>query len=206
MTGLTEHEQLLESFDCTPPEYIEGAEIDWRVDIYGLGCVLYEALTAEVPYPRSGSPAKMYAHHSADPPSPRLRRPDVPERLDAVVTRALAKAPESRQGSASEFAIEVAGALDLSSPPWTRSGMSPPDAASTRSADQATARRDGAEDRAPVFSERHVYQSASRHPSLGATLWALGVILFVAAPAALLIALPPERLLEVRRVAGSIDR
>jgi serine/threonine-protein kinase len=118
MTGLTVQEQVVEQFDYVAPEYIEGREIDARVDIYGLGCVLYEALTGEVPYPRSGGPAKMYAHLSAEPPSPRARRPDIPEALDRAVRRALAKAPDDRQQSAAEFASETAGAIDLSAPLW----------------------------------------------------------------------------------------
>ena len=116
--GLTVEEHLLQSFDYVAPEYISGGEIDARVDIYGLGCVLYEALTAEVPYPRSGSAAKMYAHVSAEPPSVRAQRPDVPERLDAVVRRALAKDPADRAQTPGEFAIDLAGAVDMSSPVW----------------------------------------------------------------------------------------
>jgi serine/threonine protein kinase len=116
--GLTVEEHLLDSFDYVAPEYISGMEIDARVDIYGLGCVLYEALTAEVPYPRSGSAAKMYAHVSAEPPSVRAKRPEIPERLDAVVKRALAKDPDDRPQTPGEFAVDMTGALDLSSPVW----------------------------------------------------------------------------------------
>jgi serine/threonine-protein kinase len=118
MTGLTVQEQVVEQFDYVAPEYIEGREIDARVDIYGLGCVLYEALTGEVPYPRSGGPAKMYAHLSAEPPSPRARRAEIPEALDQVVRRAMAKDPDDRQQSAAEFAAQTAGVMDLSVPLW----------------------------------------------------------------------------------------
>lgn len=118
LTGLTVQEQLHEKFDYVAPEYIAGTRIDARVDIYGLGCSLYEALTAEVPYPTSGAAGKMYAHASAQPASPRRVRSEVPERLDAVVQRALAKDPADRQQSPAEFALEAAGAVDLSAPLW----------------------------------------------------------------------------------------
>jgi serine/threonine protein kinase len=120
ISGLTRQDQLLETFDCVAPEYIQGTEVDRRVDIYGLGCVLYQALTGEVPYPRPGPAAKMYAHLSADPPSARARNPEVPEQLDAVVKRALAKDPAERQQTPAEFALETTGALEMSAPPWTR--------------------------------------------------------------------------------------
>ena len=113
-------------FDYLAPEYVAGGKADARVDIYGLGCVLYEALTGEVPFPGPGAAAKMYAHASSDPPSLRARRPEVPERLDAVVRRALAKDPAERQQSAGEFAIEAAGAVELSAPLWAaRAAPSP---------------------------------------------------------------------------------
>jgi serine/threonine protein kinase len=118
LSGLTVQEQLLESFDYLAPEYIEGAAVDARVDIYGLGCVLHEALTAEVPYPAATPAAKMYAHRSADPPSIRARRPEVPPALDVAARRAMAKDPSERQQSTGEFAIEVAGAFQMSQPPW----------------------------------------------------------------------------------------
>ncbi len=123
LTGMQEH--LVGSFDYLAPEYLEGGSADARVDIYGLGCVLYEALTGEVPYPEPTPAAKMYAHRSADPPSVRARRPDVPPALDAVVTRAMAKDPSERHQSPGEFAIEAAGAAQMSAPPWVRHAPAP---------------------------------------------------------------------------------
>lgn len=52
-------------------------------------------------------------------------QPGVPERLDAVVTRALAKEPDERQQSAAEFAVQTAGAIDLSPPPWAWANGAP---------------------------------------------------------------------------------
>lgn len=132
ITGLTAQADLASGFDYLAPEYIAGAKADQRVDIYGLGCVLYEALTGEVPFDAPGPAAKMYAHASAEPPSPRARRPEVPERLDAVVRRALSKDPDDRQQSAGEFAIEAAMGVDLSPPLWAARPRAEPEAARRR--------------------------------------------------------------------------
>ncbi len=126
LSGLTVQEQLVGEFDFIAPEYIRGGEVDARVDIYGLGCVLYVALTGEVPFPRAGSAAKMYAHVASEPPSPRSLQDAVPERLDAVARRAMATAADERQQTAGEFAIQVAGALDISAPPWATRADAPP--------------------------------------------------------------------------------
>jgi serine/threonine protein kinase len=232
MTGLTVQEQVVEQFDYVAPEYIEGREIDARVDIYGLGCVLYEALTGEVPYPRSGGPAKMYAHLSAEPPSPRARRPEIPETLDHVVRRAMSKDPDDRQQSAAEFASQTAGAIDMSAPLWTgrrarsRRAVAPvepldrgrPEVAELDAgqlhggaaardgaqalAPSASAGEPGAQDPRPRAPHRAVEQSAGEHPAYYETVYfrvgrglvrrravrAVAVLIFLAAPLALLIA------------------
>jgi hypothetical protein len=139
-TGLTAEEQLVGDLDHLAPEYLAGQKTDVRVDIYGLGSVLFEALTGEVPFPGPGSAAKMYARTSSEPPSLRERRPDVPERLDAVVRRALANDPDQRQQSAAEFAVEAAGAVDLSPPPWAGGTGSNARAAAARPAASPAAR------------------------------------------------------------------
>ena len=122
-------DRLLSEVDYLAPEYIAGEATDFRADIYGLGCVLYEALTGEVPFPADAVAAKVYAHRFTAPPSARARRPEVPHALDVVIARAIAKAPAQRQQSAGEFAIEAAEAVQLPAPLWAtrrRSTDSPP--------------------------------------------------------------------------------
>jgi non-specific serine/threonine protein kinase len=82
--------------DYLAPEQIHGDELDARVDVYALGCVLYEALTGFVPYPRESTAATMWAHLSDPPPSVLDRAPDVPMEFDIVVRRAMAKYPTQR--------------------------------------------------------------------------------------------------------------
>jgi serine/threonine protein kinase len=130
--GLTAPEELLASVDYVAPEAISGDAVDHRVDVYGLGLVLFEALVGEVPFPRKVDAAKVYAHLSAPPPSIHERRPQVPPELDAVVRRALAKEPDDRQQSAAAFAREAYDAVELTAPELPAAGgngaASPPEA------------------------------------------------------------------------------
>jgi serine/threonine protein kinase len=88
------------TIDYMAPEQIEGAPLDARTDIYSLGCVLYEALTGEVPYPRDTQLAKMYAHASEPPPSVAAVAPDVAAGFELIVRRAMAKDRDERYLSA----------------------------------------------------------------------------------------------------------
>jgi hypothetical protein len=139
--GLTAPNELLASVDYVAPEAISGGTLDHRVDIYGLGLVLYEALTGEVPFPRDVDAAKVYAHLSVAPPSIHARRPEVPIALDAVVQRALAKEPGDRQQSAAAFALEAFDAVKMTGPVFAaasaRNGAVTPPARTPASASEA---------------------------------------------------------------------
>ena len=98
------------------PEQIEGRPVDGRVDVYALGCVLYECLTGSVPYRRASRLATAWAHLEDEPPKPSAERPELPTALDAVIARALAKDPEERYESCRELAQAVlAATLDEAS-------------------------------------------------------------------------------------------
>jgi serine/threonine-protein kinase len=99
--GLTAADQMLGTVDYVAPEQIEGSEPDARSDIYSLGCVLYETLTGEPPFAdQKGGMAKMWAQLNAEPQPVRERRPDVPDALEEVLGRAMAKAPDARPTAA----------------------------------------------------------------------------------------------------------
>ncbi|HEU5039371.1 MAG TPA: serine/threonine-protein kinase, partial [Gemmatimonadales bacterium] len=95
------------------PEQATGErKLDGRTDVYGLGCVLYEMLVGEPPYPAT-SPQVAIARHLKDPvPSARRSVPDIPPALDAAVCRAMAKSPGERFTTAAAFAGALAAALD----------------------------------------------------------------------------------------------
>src|SRR3712207_2153724 len=83
-SGLTHTGQWVGTLDYVAPEQIEGGPLDARVDVYSLGCVLFEALTGRVPYPKPNDVAKMYAHLNEPPPPVCQLVPGLPSAFDAV--------------------------------------------------------------------------------------------------------------------------
>ena len=80
------------------PEQIHGNPVDGRADIYGLGAVMYEALTGETVF-RGTSPMAVFTKHlTQDPIPPSKRAPNrmIPPALDTIVLRCLEKSPDSR--------------------------------------------------------------------------------------------------------------
>ena len=110
--GLTGTGHFLGTVDYVSPEQIQGKPVGPGTDIYALGCVLYECLTGQPPFRRDDDAALLWAH-LVETPSPIAGiRPDVPEAVDAVVARAMAKDPADRYGSCEELVCELESALD----------------------------------------------------------------------------------------------
>ena len=107
---LTQTGTVLGTGDYIAPEQASGETVDERSDQYSLGVLLYELLTGEVPYPASNVMAVAMRHLRDPVPSVRDVRPEVPERVDAIVARAMAKRPQDRFPSmeAMTAALEVA--------------------------------------------------------------------------------------------------
>ena len=97
---LTKAGSFLGSCDYAAPEQLLGERIDARVDVYALGCMLFQAVTGEVPFPRPVSAATMLAHMDEPPPVVSEHAPDAPRGLDDVVRTAMAKDPEERYATA----------------------------------------------------------------------------------------------------------
>jgi len=106
---LTRGGLVMGTLDYVSPEQIEQHPVDARADVYALGCVLYKALTGEVPFAREDGAAKMWAHVH-DEPLPASETAGVPKAFDAVIARALAKRPEDRYPSAGDFGRAVQAA------------------------------------------------------------------------------------------------
>jgi serine/threonine-protein kinase len=96
--------------DYAAPEQFQGKTVDARTDVYSLGCVLYECLTGEVPYPQDNQAALVYAHLMGTPPKVTDKLPDLPVAIDRVVAKAMAKNPEDRYPSAGELVQAAAEA------------------------------------------------------------------------------------------------
>lgn len=94
------------------PEQGQGLKVDARTDVYSLGVMLYEMLTGRVPY-EAETPMGVILKHISEPlPSPRSLRPDLPEAVEQVVLKAMAKKPGDRYASAGEMARALTEALE----------------------------------------------------------------------------------------------
>ena len=111
-SGLTRTGMIVGTMDYIAPEQLQGVEVDARADVYALGCVFYQALTGQVPFPRETEPAKMWAHMSEPAPSLRAAAPQLPAGLDAVVGRAMAKEPDQRFLSTGDFGRAAVAATE----------------------------------------------------------------------------------------------
>ncbi|CAN5712045.1 Stk1 family PASTA domain-containing Ser/Thr kinase [soil metagenome] len=94
------------------PEQAQGQRVDGRTDIYALGCVLFEMLTGQQPFDGETAVTLAYKHVSEAPPAPRSINPEIPESMEAVVLKAMAKDPAERYQTGKELAEDLQRAGD----------------------------------------------------------------------------------------------
>jgi len=98
----------------SPEQAAGGGRLDGRSDIYSLGCVLYEILAGQPPFTGPTAESVLHQHLVAEPPHITAIRGAVPAPVEAVIRRALAKAPADRFATAAQFAEALA---PISAPP-----------------------------------------------------------------------------------------
>ncbi|WP_159397327.1 serine/threonine-protein kinase [Sorangium cellulosum] len=106
---LTASEMMLGSPSYMSPEQVRCAkDVDARADIWSLGVVLYQLLTARFPFDTSKISALFVAIVTQAPTPPRVHRIDLPAQVEDVILRCLEKEPELRIQSVAELARELA--------------------------------------------------------------------------------------------------
>ena len=101
------------------PEQFMGLVVDARSDIYSSGVLLYQLLTGERPF-EGGMSAIMHKALNSDPPLPSQLSVTAPPSFDVVVRRAMARRPEDRYRSATDFAEAIRAALSARAEPANR--------------------------------------------------------------------------------------
>jgi beta-lactam-binding protein with PASTA domain/tRNA A-37 threonylcarbamoyl transferase component Bud32 len=104
---MTEAGSIMGTAQYLSPEQARGAPVTASSDLYSVGIVLYEMLTGKVPFSGDSAIEIAMKHLNEVPKPPSKVRPEIPEDLDQVVLRALAKAPEDRYQTAEEFAEDL---------------------------------------------------------------------------------------------------
>ncbi len=110
-SGITASGQFVGTIDYMSPEQIEGREVDGRTDIYSLGCVVFECLAGATPFQRETEVAVLWAHMRDDPEPVTELRSELPEAVDSVVAKAVAKSPDARYGTCRELVDDLRAAL-----------------------------------------------------------------------------------------------
>lgn len=115
---ITQTEEIIGSLPYMSPEHCRGETMDYRSDVYSLGCFMYEVLTGKPPF-LGENPVKTIMKHVQEKPKrlrSRLTRLDIPESLEAVVLHCLEKHPAQRYQYVEELIKDLESVRDGAEP------------------------------------------------------------------------------------------
>ena len=107
LTQSVDDPRMMGTLPYMAPEQVIGDHIDARADIYGMGVVLYEMVTRQLPFRDSTTPRLFDSILHQSVVSPRTKNPHVSMELERIILKCLEKKPENRYQSAKELAIDL---------------------------------------------------------------------------------------------------
>ena len=122
--GLTRTGQVIGTPEFMSPEQLVGDPVDARSDFYALGCILYLMLTGAPAFAAPTREQMITRRLAEGPPHAQELDPGIPDSVDAIVSRLLARSPADRYGSAAEVRDALSGSH------VRRAGFQPVDAVS----------------------------------------------------------------------------
>jgi serine/threonine protein kinase len=123
---LTQTDAIMGTPAYISPEQAQGNPVDQRSDIYSLGIILYEMVTGRVPFIADTPLAVLFKHISDPLPPPSSVKSDIPEPIEQVILKALAKDPQDRFATASDFVTAWKHALEQMHAPRPAPEPTPP--------------------------------------------------------------------------------
>ncbi|MGH3747282.1 MAG: serine/threonine-protein kinase [Micromonosporaceae bacterium] len=165
---LTATGQFLGTSGYAAPEQIHGGEVDHRADQYALGCLIYECLTGERPFPRGDGASVLWSHMNETPRRVTDRAPELPSQVADVIAKTLQKRPADRYPSCAAMAADLAlAASQAPSAPASQASSAPASPMSSAPASPAPSAA-----LVPAVAEPQTVSVASPSPELApAAAW-----------------------------------
>lgn len=108
---MTQTDAVVGTAQYLSPEQARGEQVDARSDLYSAGCLLFELLTGQPPFKGDSAVAVAFQHVSQLPPLPSSIAPDIPDALDRVVMKALAKDRDDRYPDAGHMRADLQASI-----------------------------------------------------------------------------------------------
>ncbi len=110
---ITQSGVLMGTMHYMSPEQVQGQPLDGRSDVFSAGCILYEMLARRVPFGGDAASAVLYKIVWEEPPPILDSHPELPEQVQDILGRALAKKTSDRFASAGEMSRELDTVLEI---------------------------------------------------------------------------------------------